>query len=355
MKFKYTPIFDGLIMAACLLVPAAVQSQSLADLQPWVNEKIRLLTPVSDSTGREIKQTGQWNGFSILVCHDPEGQLIHAGIRLDERTGNEIIHRFLERLALSEQILPFHQVSNYLASQQMVVISGKSAQDRFLTPASLTELENGWLVRYRSGWELQVPPNYLPLSGLEKEALDNQMARLIRKPSVGKADPVVTSGNLIRLDSTVWLGGFFRTSWHMNGRPVWSALYPRESLLTMIADFRGQGGMVPVQVTHHTYGNQVASYRAAWEGVADGVLAGSEIWMAEELDPNGFTTVTVLAVDRVFRHLHMMVLKVRGNMVSETNSVIQADLYTYIRQDNVTSWLKTHDGTHGGLNIKVIR
>ncbi|MCA0447824.1 MAG: hypothetical protein LCH54_16520 [Bacteroidetes bacterium] len=183
------------------------------------------------------------------------------------------------------------------------------------------------------------------LSGRTKEELDNDLARRLNVP-VSFSNPDLSSGSQIqRFAGKELFPGFYSDRFGFENSagflPAWDPTQPEATLRTLFSSYSGQAPNLKLSLVHHTYGAQTARYPIKFSSLIGNLGKNSDLFVAlESADSlSGEWVVTVIAADRQFAHHHLLILTLKPELLfNQTEQItIPADLFTFIRTDNIKS------------------
>ncbi|MCK6602912.1 MAG: hypothetical protein L6Q77_13935 [Bacteroidetes bacterium] len=209
-----------------------------------------------------------------------------------------------------------------------------------------------------SGIRVTVPAREDLVTGRTREELDNRLARSLATPQSVSISPFCSLGQASREKGEEWLPGFYSDRFGLQTAagfsPVWDPAAPDASLRTAFTSGAGQLASKTITLSHHTYGNQTSVYSLPAERLIKNLSAGYQIFTGLE-SPAGADsnwTVTVLAVHPQFAHQHLLVISAPlAGFFSKTGLVLQAELFTFIRTDNLKSLVSGYKDKKPGYRI----
>lgn len=189
-------------------------------------------------------------------------------------------------------------------------------------------------------------PNRLDfLSGKNKEELDNDLAAGLSQPLYFPA-PAHATGNLIqRIPGRELFPGFYSDRFGYENAsgfsPAWDSAQVEVSIRTLFSGYTGQHENLRVSLTHHTYGGQIASYPIKFSSLMGNLGKNSDLFVA--LEPAESKSkpwiISVIAVNRQFAYQHLLIVTLTPDSLFNPNNpeLVKADLFTFIRTDNLKS------------------
>ncbi|MBN8706629.1 MAG: hypothetical protein J0L62_12205 [Bacteroidetes bacterium] len=356
-----------------LIHPVSAQDSYSSSRTEKNKSWIDLKSPEPDSVS--LKSNGQKTiyysyrpsnkpGFSLLVISDME-RVQHAGILISD--GPDSLQNWyqarLSEILLEWIHLPSDERSAQIRSEQIEIqfngpMVNSPDQDQVIQMASA--FSSGSQIGFelnlkrvifsvesaKSGFISVNLPNRIDfLAGKNKEKLDNELAADLLKPVYFSASMPATGNQIQRLSGRELFPGFYsdRFGFENSSRfsPAWDSAQVEVSIRTLFSGYNGQAENLGVSLTHHTYGGQTASYPIKISSLMGNLAKNSDLFVA--LEPADSVSkhwiISVIAVSRQFAHQHLLIVALKPDSLFNPNNPepVSADLFTFIRTDNLKS------------------
>lgn len=339
------------------------KNKSWIDLKSPEPDSVNLKSNGQKTIYYSFRQSNK-SGFPLLVISDRE-RVQHAGILIS--VGSDSLQNWyqdrLSEILLEWIQLPSDERSAQIRSEQVEIqFNGQlvNSPDR----DQVFQLSSAFSSGRRLGFDLSLKrvifsvvdehygfisvnlPNRLDfLSGKNKEELDNDLAGNLNKP-LHFSTPLLANGNRIqRFPGRELFPGFYSDQFGFENAsgfsPAWDSAQVEVSIRTLFSGYNGQAENLHLSLTHHTYGGQTASYPIKFSSLMGNLAKNSDLFVA--LEPADSVSkpwiISVIAVSRQFAHQHLLIVALKPDSLFNPNDpeLGSADLFTFIRTDNLKS------------------